>query len=240
MAVLMTALCAAAPVFAQDQFKQLRKDVSELSTRLNEAEKALSEANRKLNENKTAQDAARNDLAKLNALKTEGTKLRREADAAQDNRNSARSRLASKQGEMRGTASKHGADQLTAAGNINERINQMRLAIDAWNEALGTLPDVPALRDTSNLDPDTKRATIDGDKARLREFDTWAAAEEDRLKTELSRADNLIGAEAQVKGQDDGPAMVSSAKKLKETLQSRQKKVGELRQAAAAALKKLN
>ncbi|MBX3475272.1 MAG: hypothetical protein KF754_12880 [Planctomycetes bacterium] len=236
---LVLALCAAVPLHAQEQFKQLRRDISELTSKLNEAESALSEANRKISENQKAQDDAKNDPARLNALKTEGTRLRAAADTAQDNRNSARARLASKQGEMRGTASKHAADQVTGAGNLNVRVNEIRIAIDAWNEALGALPVLPALRNTAGLDPDTKRATLAGDKARLTDLDNWAAAEESRLKTELERADSLINFEPQVKGLDDGPVMVESSKQLKKTLQERQKKVGELRNQAAELMKKL-
>lgn len=239
LAVLVAVLGAAAPAFAQEQFKQLRQEIRDLNTSLAEAERTLAEANRKIAENQAAQDAAKSDPARLNALKTEGTKLRAAADSAQDNRNSARSRLASKQGEMRSTASKHAFDQISAAGNLNVRVNEVRIAIDAWNEALGALPDLPTLRDTSGLDPDTRRATIAGDKARLSGFDSWAAAEESRLKTELERVDSLIAFEPQVKGLDDGPVMVEASRTLKKTLQARQKQVAELRRQSAELLKKL-
>ncbi len=240
LALSIGALLAAPVAHAQGDYKQLRKDVAELVTRLNDSETKLSEANQKLNANLAAQDAAKNDPTKVAQLKKEGVALRATANTAQDNRDSARSNLASKQGDLRAAASKWAVDQLTAAGNLNARVVEVRHAFDAWNEALGTLPEVPAVRPiTADMDPEVKNATIAGDRARLKAFDAWASGEEDRLKTELDRAEKLIGAEAQVKGTDDGPDMVKEAKALKDTLKTRQTKVAELRRKAAEALKNL-
>jgi len=240
LALFLATLLAAPVVHAQGDYKQLRKDVAELVTRLSDAEKKLSDANQKLNANLAAQDAAKNDPQKLAQLKKEGLGLRATANTSQDDRDSARSNLASKQGDLRGAASRYAVDQLTVAGNLNARVVEIRHAFDAWNEALGTLPDVPALRPiTADMDPDLKNATIAGDRARLKSFDAWASGEEERLKAELDRADKLIAAEAQVKGADDGADMIKEAKAIKETLKTRQTKVGELRRKAAEALKNL-
>lgn len=240
LAVWFAALLAAPVAHAQADYKQIRKDVAELANRLNEAERKLADANQKLNANLAAQDANKNDPAKVAQLKKDGVALRAGANTAQDDRDSARSNLASKQGDLRGAASRYAVDQLTAAGNLNARVVEIRHAFDAWNEALGTLPDVPAVRPiTADMDPELKNATIAGDRARLKTFDSWAAGEEDRLKVELDRADKLIAAETQVKGTDDGADMIKEAKAIKETLKTRQTRVADLRRKAAEALKNL-
>lgn len=237
VAALLVALWAAPAAHAQDNFKELRREVAELEKKLTDAEKSLQDANTKVSENTAAQAKAAAD--KLPALKAEGRRLSSEAARAQEARDKARSTLASKQGELRAAASKHAADQIAAKTDIAIRLQEIMKAIDTWSETLGPLPQVPALRDTTALDPEAARATIEGDRARLDEFDKWAEGEEARLKVEVERADKLIGAEAQVKDADNGPEMVKQAKSLKETLQRRQKDVAGLRKKAADDKKKL-
>jgi hypothetical protein len=237
--VILAALAAAPVAHAQNNFRQLRKEISELAVKVTEAEKALSDADTKVNENNRAyEDALKKDPARAQAIKTEGVNLRKAAETAQKNRDSARRALMDKQVELRNSAGGHAVNQLSAQGAWAPRINEARLALEAWTEALSSLPEVPQVR-KPDPDPDVTAAQKKGDRERLAEFDRWAAAEEARIKTDIERCDKLIGAEAQVRGEDDGPALVSESKKLKETLQSRQKTLADLRRTAADRLRDL-
>lgn len=237
---LLSVLCAAGSALAQDNFKDLRREVTQLEEKLAEAEKALSEISRKVDDNARAQSqAAANAPKDLPALKAEGLKLRGQATSAQETRDKARAALAAKQGDLRAAASKHCVDQLAAAGNLNVRLQEIVRALDTWKSTLGVLPVVPALRDTTGLDPEARRATLEGDRARLKEFDAWAAGEETRLGTEIDRADTLIAGEKLVKDADNGPLMVKQSKELKETLKERQKTVANHRKQAADLARKI-
>jgi len=237
--ILVAALCAAPGLFAQGNFKQLRAEISDLSTKLNDAQKKLNEADSKVNaNNREYEDAVKNNPGKAAGIKAEGVKLRSAAETAQQNRDTARKSLQNKQVELRNTAAGHAVKQLSAAGALSERINEMRLALDAFEDALGSLPEVPTVR-KADPDPAVQAAQKKGDRDRLTEFDTWASAEESRIKSEIESCDKLINAEAQVKGEDDGPALVQDSKDLKATLQARQKSIGELRRVAQERLKEL-
>jgi hypothetical protein len=237
LVAIMLAIWAVPALHAQDNFKELRKEVAELEKKLTDTEKSLHDANAKVSDNIAAQ--AKAPPEKLQALKAEGRRLGSEAAKAQEARDKARSTLASKQGELRAAASTHATEQVAAKSDIAIRLQEILKAIDTWSTTLGPLPPVPALRDTTALDPEAARATIEGDRARLDEFDKWAEGEEGRLKVEVERADKLIGAETSVKDADNGPEMVKQAKALKETLQKRQQEVSALRKKAADSKKKL-
>lgn len=239
VALLFAALAAAPSLFAQNNFKQLRADIGNLAGKLADAQKKLSDADSKVNENNRAyEDALKNNPGKAATIKAEGVGLRQAAETAQKDRDAARKALQEKQVELRNSAASHAVNQLSAAGALATRINEARLALEAWKESLGSLPEVPVIR-KSDPDPDVQAAQKRGDRDRLNEFDAWAAAEEARIKADIERCDKLIAAEAQVKGEDDGPALVRESKDMKSTLQDRQKAVGELRRVAADRLKQL-
>lgn len=239
LALLFAALAAAPTLFAQNNFKQLRADISNLAGKFNDAQKKLSDADAKVNENNRAyEDALKNNPGKAAGIKAEGVALRQAAETAQRDRDAARKALQAKQVELRNSAGGHAVNQLSAAGALPTRINEARLALEAWKESLGSLPEVPQIR-KADPDPDVQAAQKRGDRDRLNEFDAWAVAEEDRIKSDIERCDKLINAEAQVKGEDDGPALVKESKDLKSALQDRQKAVGELRRVAADRLKQL-
>ncbi|MCC6465392.1 MAG: hypothetical protein IT463_08655 [Planctomycetes bacterium] len=239
LALLLLAAWAV-PLRAQEKFDRLKQEVARLATDLEAAGSAEADAAARVEENRRAQNDAAGDAKRLEELKREGRKLADSAHGAKERREQAQAALAGKQGELRDTASKHAVDRLAAQGNLQQRVNDANAGVDAWQGALGTLPSVPALRPLEGItDPALRKATQDGDRKRLKDFDAWCAAEEARLKTELSRVDQVINAEAQVKGADDGPLLIDTAKTLKKTLESRQSTLKALRADAAQKLQQL-
>lgn len=237
---LLLLLAGAGTLRAQEKFDRLKQEVARLATDLDAAATAEADAAARVEDNRRAQNNAAGDAKRLEELKREGRKLADAAQSAKERREQAQAAVAGKQGELRDSASKYAADQLGAQGNLQQRVNNANFGLDAWKEALGPLPAVPALRPLDGItDPAVRKATQDGDRKRVRDFDAWCASEETRLKTELSRVEQVIKAEPQVKGADDGPLLVDTAKALKKTLETRQSTLATLRADAAQKLKQL-
>lgn len=241
VSALIVCLCAGTFAFAQDKgrnnFKDIKEQVASFETALVTAETAEREAARKLADNEAAQQKDPNNQA----LKREGRTLAVDADTKAEAARAARRNLAAKKGELREAASSHAVKQLSASGNVNERLTEANFALDDWKGALLALPEPPAGRDTKRLiDPDEVAAVRKTDRQRLTDYETWAAGEDRRIATELSRADELVGADKKLKDADDLALLISAAKALKTTLEQRRKALDAHRKTAKdrlAALK---
>jgi len=217
--VLLAALLWAPAVHA-DALRSLKDEVTTLQRALSQAETAERNASQALARNHDAQRRATGD--QLARLKTEATRLAAEEATAAEATQQARRNLAAKQGELRDTASRLATAQLTEQGDLATRMARALAAAREWQGAIGDLPSVPAVRDLSGIvDPAEQAAIKAGDRNRLRAYETWANAEIQRVDAELRRAQLIINAENDIRGDGDGARLVAQAKDIKSTLETR-------------------
>ncbi|MBZ0137866.1 MAG: hypothetical protein K8I27_16010 [Planctomycetes bacterium] len=221
---------------ADPDYKTLKDDIKKLEKTVQDARSERADADKKLTENRQAQKKPGADLA---ALKKEATTLARTAGEKADALNDAQQKLASKQGELRGTAASHAVAQLSAAGSIDDRVGEATNALDDWRGALGSLPEVPQLRSLDgNEDPEVQASIRKQDKKALESFVGWTDGEESRIDTEIKQVKQIIDAKPKLVGSEDGGAsLVSDAESLKKTLEDRKKRVVELRKTAQDRIK---
>lgn len=236
---LLCALVASGPLCAEPDLDDLKKEITKLEAQLPGLEKKHNDAVKDFNANKAAQ--AKAEGKELAALKAEGMKLSRDVASAADEVLQLRRKIADKQGEIRETAAAHTLKRINAAGNVNVRIKDAIFAMEEWEKSLGPLPEVPQPQDLSNFaDPMLKAAAKKDDRKRIKAYDDWAKAEEKRIKEEIETADKLVGKNKVVEDADDGGLYLDEARKLKKTLEKRQKQVKKLRDSARDALKELD
>ena len=233
----LLAIAASGSVFSDPDYKTLKDDIKKLEQTVKTALTARTEADKKLNDNRRAQRNAGG--AALAKLKKEARSLAKTAGEKADALNKAQQELANKQGELRSTAASHAVKQLAAKGNINNRVGEASNAVDDWRGALGTLPEVPQLRSLDGINDPAEQASIrKQDKTALESYVKWADGEESRVDKEIKQVQQIIDAEPTLKASEDGGKMlVSDAKSLKKTLESRKKKVGDLRKSANDRIK---
>lgn len=225
------ALCASGVVFADPDYKTLKDDIKKLEKSVSDARSEWQAADKKLADNRRDQKKPGADVA---ALKEEATKLAKTASAKADVLNEAQQKLADKQGELRSTAAGHAVKQLSAAGNIDDRVGEATNAMTDWKGALGSLPSVPELRSLDGIvAPDERKLIRDQDKKSLNGFVSWADAEEKRIDKEIKQCKEIVDAKPKlIESKDGGAELVSDAESLKKTLEARKNKVGELRKSA--------
>jgi hypothetical protein len=232
MVACALALALAGLSLAEPEYTSLKDEIKKLEKSVTEARDARNAADRKLEQNRRDQRNATD--AKLAALKKDAIKLAKDAGDKADALTGAEQKLADKQGELRKAAADHAVKQITAAGNWMSRAQAANKALDDWKAALGSLPEVPKLRPLDGIvDPQEQARIRKQDKASLEAFDAWAVKEEKRVDEEIKQADELIKAEPKWSKVDDkeGDLVVSTTKALKKTLESRKKRLGELRKA---------
>lgn len=235
--VLLLVLCAGVSAHAEPDYKSLKDDIRKLEKTVQDARTARTDADRKLSENRTAQKNASG--AELANLKKQARALARTAGEKADALNDAQQKLANKQGELRSTAAGHAVKQLSAQGNIEDRVGEALNALDDWRNALGTLPEVPSFRSLDGIeDPDEQLSIRKQDKKTLEAFVTWADAEQSRIDKEVKQVQEIIDAKPKLAAsKDGGTELVKGAEKLKKTLDERKKKVGDLRKTAQDRIK---
>lgn len=227
--VCLLALAASGVVLAEPDYKAIKKDINTLEEGLREAQKAERDANKKVDDNRRAQANATG--AKLATLKKEAKTLSDEADKATQKRLESQRSLADKHAELRAAAAKYAVSQVNGAGNLDARVAEATTAVKDWNEAIGTLPEVPdTAKVAAIVDPIEKAAAAKQVRSQLDEFDNWAVAENKRVKTELSQVQKIIDAENQLKDAKGGADLIKAAKELKDDLDEQTIQVGELRE----------
>ena len=226
--ISLLALAASGVVLAEPEYKAIKKDITKLEDGLRDALKAERDANQKVEDNRKAQAKATG--AELADLKKDAKALSNDADKANKKRLDAQRSLADKHGELRAAAAKYAVSQINGSGNLDARVAEAKTAVDDWDDAIGTLPDVPETTKVAAIvDPLEKAAAAKQVRAQLDDFDTWAVAEAKRVKTELDQVQKILDAENQLKAAKGGPALVQSAKDLKKHLEEQGIQVGELR-----------
>lgn len=231
------ALCASGVVFADPDYKTLKDDIKKLEKSVADARSERTEADKKLADNRRAQKNAGG--AALANLKKEARGLAKTAGEKADALSEAQQKLANKQGELRSTAASHAVKQLSAAGNIDDRVGEATNALTDWKGALGSLPDVPTLRSLDGIDDPAEQMSIrKQDKKALESFVSWADGEEARIEKEIKQCKEIVDAKSKlVESKDGGAELVSDAEALKKTLEDRKKKVGDLRKTAQDRIK---
>jgi hypothetical protein len=180
--LLIACLLLAGPVHAE--LDRLKQAVAGLERELTSAQQAEQAAAAALRRNHEAQANAEGE--RLARLKTEANRLASEQAAAAETVQRTRRNLAVRQGELRDLAAKQVVEHLT--GNAEDRLARAAAIAAQWQDALGPLPRVPEPRDLKDIvDPAEQAAIKAGDRARLRDYDTWAKAELERLEAELER-----------------------------------------------------
>ncbi|MHC4841957.1 MAG: hypothetical protein ACYTDT_13550 [Planctomycetota bacterium] len=234
---LLALLIVTCPAFAEPKYKALQADAAKLKTTLKDAKQVRDEAAARVAKNVKSQKGA--EGAELARLKKEGVSLARAESKAERTANDAQTNLTNKQGEVRAAAAKFASEEIGNKKNkIADRIREVIYATDAWADAIGELPAVPATRNTSTItDPEEKLAIIADDKKVLKSFMSWADAEVNRLSDELKLMDKLLKHEATVQNQDDGPKMISESRALKKKLSKRKSDVRKLKNTASSRLK---
>ncbi|MCB9893795.1 MAG: hypothetical protein H6839_05080 [Planctomycetes bacterium] len=226
--VCLLTLAAGGVASAAPDYKDIKKEISKLETSLSDAVKAENEVTAKLDKNR--RDQAKADGAALAALKKEAKTLSDEADKATTKRLEAQRALADKRGELRAAAAKYAVSQINGTGNLDTRVAEAKTAVADWDEAIGTLPDVPETTKVAGIvDPLEKAAAAKLVKGQLDDFDNWAAGEIKRVDTELDQVKKILDAESQLKNAKGGPALIQAAKDLKKHLNEQTIQVGELR-----------
>ncbi|MDC1141490.1 hypothetical protein OAU50_00220 [Planctomycetota bacterium] len=236
---LLAVFLISSSVWAEPKYKTLQADVVKLQTKLSEAENARLAAAKKVANNVRMQQKVSGD--ELGRLKREGVALARAENKAAKAVGTARTNMTNKQGEVRAAAAKFASSEIgKKVGNLAEHIREVIFATDAWSEAIGPLPDVPKVRDTSAIaEPEEKMAIIADDKKALKAFTKWADAETGRLTAELKLMDKLLKSENDVKDEDDGPLMIRESKALKKVLDDRKVEVANLKTTANSLLNAL-
>lgn len=233
--VLVIACVAAGPLFAEPDYKKLKAEIPKLEKTMRVAQDAQAEADQKLDNNRAAQKRAAGK--ELEALKTAAKGLAKDAGEKADQLAAAQQDLAKKQAELRGAAAKHAVSQLNASGDLAERVHEAMTAMDDWKDALGRLPDVPKLRSLDGIeDPAAQKAIRKQDKQQLEAYESWCSAEAKRIDTEIEQAEDLVDGETKVSSADDGALLVTTAKDLKKTLESRKDKLEKQRKQARKQL----
>ncbi|MCF6227934.1 MAG: hypothetical protein L3J82_04595 [Planctomycetes bacterium] len=236
---LIALLLLACPVLAEPKYKVLQTDAKKLQRTLRDSETSRTAAAKRVAANVKDQKSASGE--KLKSLKRIGVSLAKSERTSAEAAKKAQSDLIEKQGEVRAAAAKFASSEISNKDNkLFERIRGVIAAMDAWDEAIGSLPKVPKPRDTSGItEPEVKQAIVADDKKALEDFKKWADAEVDRLKAELSQMAKLLKHEVTVKNQDDGPKMVTESRALKKKLSTRKSDVRKLKNTAESRLKAL-
>jgi phage protein D len=218
----MLLACAGAPMHA-DELDNLSEAVTKAETEYSEAEKTEKSAQKKTEENASAQKRAKDagDDKEYQRLKSDGVDLKSKLRDATNARLQAERALASKRSELRREASKVAEEQITANGDTNSRAKRAGDALELWNSSLKDLLPVPVLTSTKDMDDAQIKATRQDDKARLKDYETWAEGEKSTCETEQSRADSLVKNEAKFKGADAHDRLLKESKALKEKLDKR-------------------
>jgi hypothetical protein len=216
--LLLGCLLLAGPVYAE--LDRLKQAVTALERELRQAQQAEQTATEALKRNHEAQRNAEGD--RLARLKTEANRLAAEEAAAAETVQRTRRNLAIRQGELRDVAAKQVVEHLN--GDAQDRIARAASVAGQWQEALGPVPRVPEPRDLKDIvDPAEQAAIKAGDRARLREYDTWAKAELERVEEELKRADEAL--KACPRDSDAEKALHRTLTGIRQTLSTRQRSI---------------
>lgn len=237
-------LCAAALLMlfapgavAADDLDDLKSAVSDAEKEFVAADKAERAAFKKVSDNNAAQKNAQG--AELQRLKSEAVDLKTEARNATNKRLQTQRTLALKRAALRKEASKVAEEQVSGSGDVNARVKRAGEALEIWKNALGELLTPPEVRKCEGLDDVEAAAQKRDDKQRLEDYVTWASAEKSNVETELKRAQAIVKGEAALKGADGHARMLSDAKTLSETLESRKSSVEGYLKTAKDRLKSL-